>query len=65
MKYVVDLALCAGHGQCAATAPAVHELDDDGFHAHAGQTVDVPAGSERDAVDGARACPESAITTFD
>ena len=65
MKYTVDLALCAGHGQCAATAPDVHTLDDEGFHSHAGQSIDVPAGQEAQALAGARACPESAITTFD
>lgn len=65
MRFAVDTALCAGHGQCAAHAPDVHDLDDEGFHSGAGRTVEVPAGRERDALAGARACPESAITTFD
>lgn len=65
MKYVVDLALCAGHGQCAAVAPDVHTLDEDGFHESAGEIIDVPTNQEQDAVTGARACPESAITILD
>ncbi|MER5669635.1 ferredoxin [Pseudonocardia alni] len=65
MRYTVDVALCAGHGQCAATAPDVHAVDDEGFHVGAGRTVDVAPGRERAAWSGARACPESAITTFD
>lgn len=65
MKAVVDKALCSGHGLCAVTAPEVFSLDDDGFNAGGGGTVDVPAGAEAAAWDGARACPESAITTLD
>jgi ferredoxin len=65
VKYVVDLALCAGHGQCAAAAPDVHTLDEDGFHESAGEIVDVPEGKEQEATTGARACPESAITILD
>lgn len=65
MKYVVDMALCCGHGQCAATAPDVFSLDDDGFNADSGRTVEVPAAKEDGARSGARSCPESAITLLD
>lgn len=65
MKFVVDAALCCGHGQCAATAPDVFSLDDDGFNVDVGNTVDVPRGQEAAARTGAGACPESAITTLD
>ena len=62
MKFVVDAALCCGHGQCAALAPGVYSLDDDGLNADVGRTVDVAEGEEAAAQDGARGCPESAIT---
>ena len=62
MKLAVDAAPCCGHGQCAAVAPDVYSLDDDGFNVDAGRTVDVGERLETAAKDGARACPESAIT---
>lgn len=65
MKYVVDMALCAGHGQCAAVAPDVYELDDEGFNALAGEEIDVPDELCAAARDGAAACPESAIMITD
>jgi hypothetical protein len=44
VRYLVDQALCCGHGQCAALAPEVYSLDDDGFNkedASAGPAVAV------------------------
>lgn len=61
MKFVVDAALCCGHGQCYAVAPDVYEPDDDGLNTAAGTTAEVPAGQEEAARAGASACPESAI----
>lgn len=61
MKFVVDSALCCGHGQCAAVAPEVYDLDDEGLNAAAGTTAEVPAGLEDAARAAASACPESAI----
>lgn len=61
MKFVVDAALCAGHGQCCAVAPEVYDLDDDGLNVAAGTTAEVPPGHEEAARAGASACPESAI----
>lgn len=58
MRVDVDRKACVGHGQCSATAPAVYELDDEGFCL---PVVSVPAGSEDDAEAGAAACPEQAI----
>jgi ferredoxin len=58
MRVDVDLKACAGHGQCAATAPDVYTLDADGFCLPVG---DVPAGAEEDAREGAASCPEQAI----
>jgi ferredoxin len=52
----VSESLCAGHGQCAATAPGVYQLDADGFCLPVGEVSDEGA-----ALDGANACPEHAI----
>jgi len=54
----VDQKRCAGHGQCAATAPEIYELDDDGFCLPVGE---VPDSVAEDAREGAYACPETAI----
>jgi ferredoxin len=65
MKYVVDEAMCSGHGLCAAVAPEVYTLDDEGFNAEIGQTLEVPAGKELAAREGARGCPEAALAIVD
>lgn len=66
MRYLVDEALCCGHGSCALTAPELYTLDDDeGVNAELGHLVDVPAGQEAAAKAGARACPDAAIRIFD
>jgi ferredoxin len=65
MKYLVDEALCAGHGQCAAVAPDVYELDDDGLNATFGAMVDVAMADEEAARSGASSCPEQAIRLTD
>jgi len=62
MRVEINEKACAGHGQCAATAPDVFELDDDGF------VLPVAAlgpGAHEHAVDGANACPENAITIIE
>ncbi|MGQ0631870.1 MAG: ferredoxin [Sporichthyaceae bacterium] len=61
MKHLVDTALCSGHGACAAEAPDVYDLDDEGFNSAAGVEVEVAAGLEQQAVAGAEACPDQAI----
>lgn len=60
MKLEVNKALCSGHARCAATAPEVYELDDDGFNALT--VLEVAPELEEAAVRGADACPERAIT---
>jgi ferredoxin len=66
MRYYVDIALCAGHGRCAAVAPEVYSLDDDeGVNAELDRYVEVPAGLEAQAKAGAWACPDAAIRLFD
>lgn len=61
MRIVIDRARCAGHARCNAVAPELFELDDEGYIASDG--FDVPAGQEKRAYNGARACPERVIRT--
>jgi ferredoxin len=65
VRYLVDQALCCGHGQCAALAPEVYSLDDDGINKEAGHFADVEPGQEETARAGALACPDAAIRLFD
>jgi ferredoxin len=60
MKIQVDSEFCTGHGRCAANAPDVYVLDDDGFCISDGKTV-LPSLQMR-AQLGADNCPEGAIT---
>jgi ferredoxin len=63
MKIRIDKARCVGHARCAAVAPEIYELDDDGYIAV--DEIDVPAGKEDIARRGARACPERVITVVE
>jgi ferredoxin len=65
MKYVVDEALCAGHGLCYKLVPQVFGADEEGFNENVGRTVDVPPELEEAARRGARSCPEAAIRLFE
>ena len=60
MKIRVDRKLCAGHALCAAKAPDVYTLDDDGFCNSDGALVPPELGEQ--ARLGAKHCPEGAIT---
>lgn len=61
MRYLVDEALCSGHGRCVAAAGSIFGLNDDGYNRDTGRTVEVPAELEAAARTGATACPEQAI----
>ncbi|MFB0874019.1 MULTISPECIES: ferredoxin [unclassified Sphingobium] len=50
---------CTGHARCAAVAPQIYKLDDDGYIAM--QETQVDAVDQALAQRGARACPERAI----
>lgn len=63
MKIVVNRPSCVGHARCAAAAPEVYELDENGYIAFDEKTV--PAGLEAQARRGARACPERAISVVE
>ena len=60
MKLKVDQRLCSGHARCAAVAPEIFTLDDNGYISFSEKEVspDQLALARR----GARACPERALT---
>jgi ferredoxin len=60
MRVSVDLKLCSGHALCYSAAPEVFDLDDTGHCLLTNE--DVPPGREKEAEEGAAACPERAIT---
>ncbi|MGY1502461.1 ferredoxin [Streptomyces sp. QTS52] len=60
MKITIDTSSCSGHARCAAAAPGLFRLDEDGYVLPVGG--EVPEGLETAAHDGERACPERAIT---
>jgi len=59
MRVFADTELCMGHGQCYARAPQVYEPDDEGFCVVT--EPDVDGDLLHHAIEGAEACPESAI----
>lgn len=63
MKIKVDRKVCSGHALCAAKAPDVYTLDDDGYCNADGKTV--PADKVEQAKFGAAYCPERAIVLID
>ena len=63
MRIIVDLDACTGHGRCAALAPEVYSLNEEGLNG-THETV-VPPGLEDQARRGASNCPERAITLVD
>ena len=63
MKIRINRSACAGHARCAAIAPEIFPLDDDGYIAVS--EIDVEPESEGVARRAARACPERIITVED
>jgi ferredoxin len=63
MKIRINKAGCVGHARCAAVAPDIFPLDDDGYIAV--EEIDVPEGQEALARRGARACPERIISVVE
>lgn len=59
MKIRIQKSGCVGNARCAAVAPDLFPLDDDGYIAV--EEIDVPPGKEALARRGARACPERII----
>jgi ferredoxin len=65
VKVRIDGELCTGHGRCAVNAGNVDRLDDVGYNADRGSSIEVAAGAEEAAVFGLRSCPEGAIELVD
>jgi len=59
MKIRIEKAACVGNARCAAVAPELFPLDENGYIAV--EEIDVPPGKEALARRGARACPERII----
>jgi ferredoxin len=59
MKIVANTTLCSGHARCAAVAPEVFDLNDDGYIGF--EEKEAPPGLEAQAQRGVRACPERAL----
>jgi ferredoxin len=63
LKIRIEKSKCAGNARCAAVAPELFPLDDEGYIAV--EEVQVPPGMEALARKGARACPERVIIVED
>ena len=63
LKIRIDKAACVGNARCAAVAPELFPLDDNGYIQVT--EIDVPPGQEELARRGARACPERIIVVED
>lgn len=59
MKLKVDKDLCIGCGACAAVAPEVFEIEDDGLATC--KVNEISNEVEEDAIDAKEGCPTSAI----
>ena len=60
MKIKADNKLCSGHARCAAVAPELFELSDDGYIGFEEKTIS--ADQVAQARRGVRACPERALS---
>ncbi|MCU1644358.1 MAG: ferredoxin [Nocardia sp.] len=60
MRVSVNSDLCMGHTLCNAIGPDVYQLDEQGHCCP--MSGDIPADLEAQAVEGADACPERALT---
>jgi ferredoxin len=63
VKIRVDTTICSGQARCNAAAPAVFQLNDEGYNDS--DDFEVSADQVLDACRGALACPEQAIALLD
>jgi ferredoxin len=63
MKVIHDRPKCVGHARCAAVAPEVYDLDENGYLDLEEKNVGEEMRSQ--AIRGMRACPERAISLSD
>lgn len=54
---------CQGHAQCVANGPDVYPLDEEGY-CSLPEVTEVPVGMEKQAEQGAAACPEQALSAI-
>ncbi len=59
MRVIVDHDRCEAYGRCFAVAPALFDVDDDGYSVI--DEITVPPELESDAREGASSCPRAAI----
>jgi len=59
VKIRINKTMCVGNARCAAVAPQLFPLDEDGYISV--EEIEVPAGMEELARRGAKACPERII----
>jgi len=60
MKVKADTNLCSGHARCAAIAPQIFTLSDDGYIGFSEKEITPEQAAQ--ARRGVRACPERALT---
>lgn len=63
MRLVVDTTACQGHGRCAANAPHLIVLNDDGYLTES--VIEVPEALVSEATAAAANCPEMCISVVD
>lgn len=63
MKIKADQRLCSGHARCAAVAPEIFNLTDDGYIGFAEKVISPDQAAQ--ARRGVRACPERALTLIE
>jgi ferredoxin len=63
MKIKIETEKCVGHARCAAAAPEIFSLDDNGFNTT--PEIAEPDALKEKAARGARACPEMIILVED
>jgi len=63
MKVKANTTICSGHARCAAVAPEVFTLNDDGYIGF--EEKEITADQLALARRGVRACPERALTLIE
>lgn len=63
MKTKVDKDICIGCGACAAIAPEVFEIDNDGLAIST--TNEINIDDKEDVIDAKEGCPVNAISIMD
>ncbi len=63
MRIEANRKLCSGHARCAATAPDIFTLDDDGYINFDSKTIGPDLAVL--ALRGVRACPERALSLIE